>query len=141
MGQSTFCGKCSKIIKKAAFEQVHVLCDECYQLFLIKDPIFYEAKVIKEKEINRQWRRRFALQLAISLLIPGFYLNFREKTKLFVFLSGLFFLLGGYFVFTSLLFHRYFGTVPLFLNLMGMATFFWYLLVNIYAVSGDENGF
>ena len=33
----------------------HALCDGCYQLFLIKDPIFLEAKILKEKEISRQF--------------------------------------------------------------------------------------
>lgn len=141
LGQSAYCSRCVKIIKKSYVDQSHILCDDCYQLFLIKDPIFYEAKVIKEKEINRKFQSKYVGFLLTSFLIPGFYLNFRQKSKIFVFSTWFFFLTSGFSILASFLFHTYCGTVPLFLNFVGIAAFILYFFINLYAVKGDENGF
>ena len=80
LGQSTFCSKCAKIIKKMSIEQAHALCEDCYQLFLIKDPIFLEAKILKENDIVRQFRLKNSLPACwFPLFIPGFFLNFKEQ--------------------------------------------------------------
>jgi tetratricopeptide (TPR) repeat protein len=143
LGQSIFCSRCGKIIKKMSIEQVqsHALCDVCYQLFLIKDPIFLEAKILKEKEIHRQFSIRNSLLLLASLLLPGFILNFKDKgrafTVLFLIFSGVF----GFFLFTSLNFKNLFGVVPMFLNLIGIAAAILYLAINIYSLKGYHDGF
>ena len=141
LGQSAYCNRCSKIIKKSYVDQSHILCDDCYQLFLIKDPIFYEAKIIKEKEINRKFRLKYIGLLIVSLFIPGFYLNFREKSKTFVFFAWLFFLMFGFSLLEASLFRKYFGVVPLFLNYVGMAAFVLYFFINLFSIKGDDNGF
>ena len=141
LGQSVYCSRCAKIIKKSYIDQSHILCDDCYQLFLIKDPIFYEAKVIKEREINRKFRLKYVGFLLVSFLIPGFYLNFRQKSKIFIFSTWFFFLMAGFSILASFLFRTYCGTAPLFLNFTGMAAFILYFFINLYAVKGDENGF
>jgi hypothetical protein len=38
-------------------------------------------------------------------------------------------------------FNRIFSTAPLFFNLVGVGAVGFYLLVNIFSVVGDENGF
>jgi hypothetical protein len=143
LGQSIFCSKCGKIIKKMSIEQVqsHALCDDCYQLFLIKDPIFLEAKILKEKEIHRQFSIRNSLLLLASLFMPGFILNFKDKGKAFTVLFLIFFNIFGFFLFTALNFRNIFGVVPMFLNLIGIAAAILYLAINVYALKGYHDGF
>jgi tetratricopeptide (TPR) repeat protein len=143
LGQSIFCSKCGKIIKKMSIEQIksHALCDGCYQLFLIKDPIFLEAKILKEKEIHRQFSIRNSLLLLASLFIPGFVLNFKDKGKAFTVLFLLFFNIFGFFLFTALNFKNIFGVIPMFLNLIGIAAAILYLAINVYALKGYHDGF
>ena len=143
LGQSIFCSKCAKIIKKMSIEQApsHALCDGCYQLFLIKDPIFMEAKNLKEREINRQFQIKNSLLLAVSLLVPGFLLNFKNKGKVFMPLFLLFFTVFAFSLFTALNFKGTFGVFPMFLNLGGIAAILIYLAVNAYSLKGDHDGF
>jgi len=141
LGQSTFCSKCGRIIKKMSIEQAHALCDGCYQLFLIKDPIFMEAKILKEKEIGRQLRLKNSLVLLASLFIPGFFLNFEDKGKTFTFLFLLFFNVFGFFLFTALAFKSIFGIIPMFLNVIGILAIVLYLVINAFALKGNHHGF
>lgn len=129
LGQSVFCSKCGKIIRKLSIEQAqsHALCDDCYQLFLIKDPIFLEAKLIKEKEIGRRQQRQQSLLLGTSLVVPGFILNFRGQGKAFALLFFLFASVFGLYAVNALNFAGLFGTVPMFLNLAGLAAVLLYL--------------
>ena len=143
LGQSIFCSKCAKIIKKMSIEQAqsHALCDGCYQLFLIKDPIFLEAKILKEKEIHRQFGIRNSLLLLASLFIPGFILNFKDKGKAFTVLFLVFADVFGFSLFTALNFKGIFGAVPMFLNLIGTAAVLLYLAINVYSLKGHPDGF
>jgi tetratricopeptide (TPR) repeat protein len=143
LGLSTLCSKCGKIIKKMPIEQApsHALCDGCYQLFLIKDPIFLEAKILKEKEIGRQSRFKHSLILLITLFVPGFVLNFKDKGKAFLFLFLLFFTIFGFSLFASLSFKSVFGVIPMFLNMIGIVAILLYLAINAYSLKGDHNGF
>ncbi len=141
LGQSTFCSKCGKIIKKMSIEQAHALCEGCYQLFLIKDPIFLEAKILKEKEIGRQFRLKSSLLMLASLVIPGFSLNFADKSKAFTILFLVFFNVFGLFLFTALTFKSVFGTIPMFLNVLGLLAVVLYLAINAYSLKGNHHGF
>jgi tetratricopeptide (TPR) repeat protein len=141
LGQSTFCNKCTKIIKKKSIEQAHTLCEDCYQLFLIKDPIFLEAKIIKEKEISRKFRFKYSLSLIASLFIPGFFLNFKNKKNVFTFFFLLFFNVFGFYLFSALTFKDFFGTIPMFINFIGIFAIILYLAINAYSLLGDDHGF
>lgn len=141
LGQSTFCNKCAKIIKKKSIEQAHTLCEDCYQLFLIKDPIFLEAKIIKEKEISRQFRFKYFLSLIASLFIPGFSLNFKNKSNIFTFTFLLFFNVSGFYLVSALAFKNFFGTIPMFINFIGIFAIILYLAINGYSLHGDDHGF
>jgi tetratricopeptide (TPR) repeat protein len=141
LGQSTFCNKCTKIIKKKSIEQAHTLCEDCYQLFLIKDPIFLEAKIIKEKEISRKFRLKYSLSLIASLFIPGFCLNFKNKNNVFTFTFLLFFNVFGFYLFSALTFKNFFGTIPMFINFIGIMAIILYLAINAYSLRGDDHGF
>ncbi|MDD8012120.1 MAG: hypothetical protein PHX05_01420 [Acidobacteriota bacterium] len=143
LGQSIFCSKCAKIIRRMSIEQAqsHALCEDCYQLFLIKDPIFLEAKALKEKEIGRQTRFKNTLILAVTLVVPGFLLNFREKGRSFASLFLLFSTVFGLYAFNALNFKGVFGAVPMFINLLGIAAVVLYVAVNAYSLKGYSDGF
>jgi tetratricopeptide (TPR) repeat protein len=141
LGQSTFCNKCSKIIKKKSLEHAHPLCEDCYQLFLIKDPIFLEAKIIKEREINRKSRFKYSMSLIVSLFVPGFALNLKNRSGLFSLMFLLFFNSFGFYLFIALAFKGFIGTVPMFVNLIGMAAVVLYLAINALSLRGDDHGF
>ncbi|MCX6558721.1 MAG: tetratricopeptide repeat protein [Candidatus Aminicenantes bacterium] len=141
LGQSTFCNKCAKIIKKKSIEQAHPLCEDCYQLFLIKDPIFLEAKIIKEKEISRRIHFQYALHLVASLFIPGYCLNFKDRSKAFTFACLAFVNVFGLYVFNALTFKSFFGTVPMFIDFIGMLAIVLYLSINAFSLRGIDHGF
>jgi hypothetical protein len=141
LGQSTFCNKCSKIIKKKSIEQAHALCEDCYQLFLIKDPIFFEAKIIKEREISRKSTFRYTLSLLLSLVIPGFSLNFKNEGQVFSFCFLIFSNVAGFYLFSALMFKKFFGTIPMFINFIGMVAVILYVAINAYSLHGDDHGF
>lgn len=141
IGQSTFCSKCHKIIKEASIHKSYKLCDDCYQLFSIKDVIFLEAKILKEKELRKKFKKKYMVSLIFSLLIPGLNFNSRGNNRLFLLLSVIFYFLVGFAVVGMVNFNRIFSTAPLFFNLVGIGAAGFYLLVNIISVLGDENGF
>ncbi len=143
LGQSIFCSKCDKIIRKMSIEQAqsHALCEECYQLFLIKDPIFLEAKLLKEMEIGRRLHLKNSLLLAVSLLVPGFILNFQDKGKVFAPLFLIWSVISGFFLINALNFKDVFGSVPMFLNLIGLAAIVLYLAITVYSLKGNPDGF
>lgn len=141
IGQSTFCSKCHKIIKEASIHKSYKLCDDCYQLFSIKDVIFLEAKILKEKELKKKFKKKYIFSLIFSLLIPGLNFNHRGSNRLFLLLSVIFYFLVGFAVVGMVNFNRIFSTAPLFFNLVGIGAVGFYLLVNIFSVLGDENGF
>lgn len=140
LGESTYCGKCGKIIKKALIHRSNKLCEECHQLFLIKDVIFLEAKVLKEKEINRRFRKRYVAILLLSIFIPGLNLNYRGKKGLFVTLSTIIYVLMGFSIIGIISFKKFFSTAPIFFNFIGVAAVILFLLINILSVLGEENG-
>ncbi|MCK4760602.1 MAG: hypothetical protein KAW12_00285 [Candidatus Aminicenantes bacterium] len=140
VGDSTYCSKCSRIIKKASIHKSYRYCDECHQLFFIKDVIFLEAKVLKEKELNRKFRKKYALILLLSLFIPGLNLNYRNKKWLFVFLTSAVYFLLGFAIVSMIVFDRVFAAVPMFFNFIAAAGVILYFLVNLFSVLGVEDG-
>jgi tetratricopeptide (TPR) repeat protein len=141
IGQSTFCSKCHKIIKEASVHKSYKLCDDCYQLFSIKDVIFLEAKILKEKELRKKYTKKYMVSLLFSLFIPGLNFNYRGNNRLFLLFSVIFYFLAGFAVVGMINFNRIFSTAPLIFNLVGIGAVAFYLLVNIFSVLGEENGF
>ncbi len=139
-GESTFCSKCSRIIKKASIHRSYKLCDECHQLFLIKDVIFLEAKLLKEKELKRKFKRKYTLILLLSLLIPGLNLNYRNKNRLFVSLLTIVYFLAGFSIVGMFVFTEIYSVNPMFFNLVGILALIAYFLVNLFSVLGEDYG-
>jgi len=140
IGQSTFCSKCRKIIKEASIHKSYKLCDDCYQLFSIKDVIFLEAKILKEKELKKKYRKKYIVYLIFSLFIPGLNFKYRESNRLFLLLSVIFYFLVGFALVGMVNFNHIYATAPLFFNLVGIGAVGFYFLVNIFSVLGEENG-
>lgn len=141
IGESTFCSKCNKIIKEASIHRSYKLCDDCHQLFSIKDVIFLEAKILKEKELRKKFKKKYTLWLIISFLIPGLNFNQKGNNRVFLLFSVIFYFLIGFAVVGVINFNRIFSTAPLFFNLVGICAVGFYLLVNVFSVIGDEDGF
>ena len=141
LGKSTYCSKCSKIIKKASVHKSYKLCNDCYQLFMIKDVIFLEAKILKEKELSKKSRRKSIFILFFSLIVPGLKLVFSNQQRRFIMFSGLFYFLTGYFLVSFITMKNAFSNTPIFIHFIGGLAILLYFALNIYALWGDENGF
>ncbi len=139
-GESTYCSKCSKVIKKKEVHRSYKLCNECYQLFMIKDVIFLEAKILKEKELRKKYMKRHIGILFLSLFIPGLNLNFKNKNSQFIIFASIFYAFFGFYLVTRFLFEKVFLAVPIFVNLVGLSALIIYFLVNIYSIIGDDDG-
>jgi tetratricopeptide (TPR) repeat protein len=140
LGESTYCSKCAKIIKEASIHRSYKLCDECHQLFSIKDVIFLEAKILKEKELKKRFRKHYLFSLIFSVLMPGLVFNNRENNRLFLVLNGVFYFLLGEAIITALNFSKIYTATPLILNYVGILAFLLYVCINIFSVLGDEDG-
>ncbi len=139
-GESTYCSKCAKVIKKKDIHRSYKLCNECYQLFMIKDVIFLEAKILKEKELNKKYMKRYIAILLMSLFIPGLNLHYKNKHSQFILCATIFYVFLGFFMISRFLFNEIFRAVPIFVNLVGLLAFIVFFLVNIYSIIGDDNG-
>lgn len=141
MGGSTFCSKCSRIIKESSIHKSQKLCDECYQLFMIKDVIFLEAKILKEKELKKKSRQKYVSRLILSFFIPGLNLNSKDSNGLFIIMASLFYFLLGFAVIGSLTFNKMASTAPLILFFSGVLAFIVYFIANLISILGDYDGF
>ncbi len=140
LGESTACSKCSKIIKKKAVHKSYKFCEDCHQLFLIKDIIFLEAKLLKEKEIKKRNFRAFIKIIFLSIIIPGLNFNFKNKNNIFLILSMIFyfFLIFGFTGFTG--FKLLSLPVPFIFNISGIIASILYLVLNISSIKGEDYG-
>jgi len=140
IGESTKCSKCSKIIKKKNIHKSYNLCEDCNQLFLIKDVIFLEAKLLKEKEIKKKNFISFIKIMLASVFIPGLNLNFKNRSKTYFILSVfLFFFL--IFAFTGFMNFKALNLpIPFVFNISGIIAAVLYFVINIFSVSGEDYG-
>jgi len=140
LGESTYCSKCSKVIKKHKMHRSYDLCDECYQLFLIKDVVFLEAKLLKEDELKKKHKLKLSIYMLISLLLPGFVFNYKKRNFTFA-ISNLvfwFFTFGS--IFLSVIFNKIFGFSPLIINVFIILSLLTYLILNFASIKGDDYG-
>jgi len=140
IGKSTHCAKCQKAIKKENPNRAVNVCNDCYQLFLIKDAMMADAKTFKEADIHKTTRRKNMLLLVFSFLSPGFFLHMRGQHRLFATINFFyyFFLLIAFVVWHPLA--QYYGTVPLFAKTFGVLAAIVFLVANSLIFQGDEYG-
>jgi hypothetical protein len=79
--------------------------------------------------------------LAVSLIVPGFILNFRDKGRFFAPLFLVWSVVSGLFLVNAMNFKGVFGAVPMFLNLIGLAAIALYLGITAYSLKGNSDGF
>ncbi|MGE5340466.1 MAG: tetratricopeptide repeat protein [Candidatus Omnitrophota bacterium] len=141
LGESIYCSKCRKIIKEASVHRSFKLCSECHQLFSIKNIVFLEAKLLKEKELKEALRSKTIAWTLMSILIPGLSFNLNENNRSFFVSSLLVYLLAGFVIVGTLNFNRIFSTAPLFFNIIGIVAILVYIMVGIVSLMRDGNGF
>ncbi|MEN8155116.1 MAG: hypothetical protein ABFR75_13950 [Acidobacteriota bacterium] len=137
-GESTNCSKCNKIIKETSIDMTHKFCDECYQLFMIKDLVFQEAKISKEEQLNKTKVRKLSIIALISFVFPGINLNFKGRIFSYVIISILFYSLFFFSVAGIFLFNKIYSMNPILLNITLILSFVFYLLLNLYSIKGSE---
>jgi len=137
IGKSTYCIKCSKIIKSDHSYKSSKMCDECHQLFLIRDVVFLEAKIIKEKELNKKYRKKYLFNLFLSVIIPGLSLNYKEKNKIFFIFNVCFCFLFGFYLFNRIIFEKIYLTSPIFVHFVGFIALIFYLFLNLFSLKED----
>ena len=140
LGKSSTCSMCSKIIRRSTLRKSNKFCDDCHQLFLIKDVVFLEPKLLKEKEIKKRNSNNFRKIMFISLLIPGLNYNFKDKNKIFFILS-IFFYFFIFFGFSGFVGFKPLGLpVPFIFNISGIIASALYLIINISSTIGEDYG-
>jgi tetratricopeptide (TPR) repeat protein len=139
-GDSVTCSKCNKILKKSKIHRSYDICDDCYQLFFIKDVIFLEAKAIKSRELEKKAKKRYVWILLVSILIPGFSFYTRKKYKIFTAFLTVFLFLLTVTAWSNAVFKELFMLIPLIINVLGILSLLTYLLINLVSIVGDNNG-
>lgn len=140
LGESTNCSKCNKIIKEKSIDLTHKFCDECYQLFMIKDLVFQEAKISKEGQLKRRRRRELTIVLLFSLIFPGINLNFKAKNFSYVVFSIIYYSLLLFSVSGMFIFNKVYSMYPILFNITFILSFIFYILFNLYSLRGEEDG-
>ncbi len=101
IGRSGRCSICGKVVKSRSITEKVEYCDECFNLFVIKDPMLSETRKIRYEEIESQKQKMFFLYSILSLFIPGFVLLELDRKKLFIVLYFLFTFLTSFFILSS----------------------------------------
>ena len=140
VGKSTHCTKCQKIIRKENSNRAINVCNDCYQLFLIKDTMMADAKSFKETEINRRNLKKNMILLLFSFFSPGFFLHMRGQHRLYAVTNYFFylFLIIGWASWQPLA--LYYGAAPLFAKAFGLLAALLFLGTNLLIFQGDEYG-
>lgn len=141
MGESIRCSKCSKIIKETTADASNHFCNECYQLFMIKDVIFLEAKVAKEEKIKKREFIRGIFIGGVSLVFPGLNFIFKKKYLLFITFSIIFYTFAVFTIAGKILFESIYSVQPVIFNITSVITILLYLFINLFSVKGDSDGF
>ncbi len=141
LGESIRCSKCEKIIKETTADASNHFCNECYQLFMIKDVIFLEAKVSKEEKIKKKQFIRGIFIGGVSLVFPGLNFVFKEKYLSFIVLSIIFYTFAVFSFAGRILFENIYSVKPVLFNITSIVTVILYLSINLFSVKGDSDGF
>lgn len=140
IGKSTHCTKCQKPIKKDKSSRAVNVCNDCYQLFLIKDAIMIDAKSFKEAEIIRSNRKKNIIFLFLSFLFPAFFLHMRGQHLLFAALNFFYFLFLLIALVVGQPLAAFNGTMPLFTKAFGFIAAGIFIVGNALVFRGDEYG-
>ena len=87
IGSSIRCASCGKPTKKNRNSVNDRYCEECFNLFIIREPFLSETRKIKYKEIEENNLKMTKKILILSILFPGIDLIYRELSYLYFILS------------------------------------------------------
>jgi len=141
LGESARCFKCSKITRKSNTYKGIVLCNECHQLFKVKDVIFLEAKVAKEQKIRKRDFYKGFLIYILSVFLPGLKLIFTRKYISFIVFSIIFYSIAIFSIAGKSIFRELYSTYPIVFSISSLVGIMMYLFVNIYTAMEDSYGF
>ncbi len=138
-GMSVNCSRCGRAVKSKRTE--NLLCDDCAQLFMMKDMAFLEAKRAKQNELNKKSYQSYLIHLTLGIVVPGFALIHRGLYKLYVFGAWLTLsmMLSNYYI--GSIFLKLFGVKPLFLNIFTVLGIIFYLIFNLISLTGQDYEF
>lgn len=139
-GNNKYCKKCNKIIDKSEARKSNNYCEQCYQLFQLKDIVFMEAKLSREKDLKKKMILRKGKLFITSLFIPGIILIEKGKDVVFSILSFLYFFCLIFSLSSIYIFKKIYGLYPIYLNLFMILSTILYLSINLYSLKGDDNG-
>ncbi len=139
-GKSVYCIKCDKIIPRSGSDKSKYYCDQCYELFQLKDVVFMEAKVAREAELKKKKTTAKIKFYFLSLFLPGFVLLLRKKGILYTILSFFFYFMLFFSILSIYYFNKIYGLYPLFLNITMVIAVILYMAINIYSLKGDHDG-
>ncbi len=132
IGTSVRCASCGKPTKKNRNSVNDRYCEECFNLFIIREPFLSETRKIKYKEIEENNLKMTKKIVILSILFPGIDLIYRELSYLYFILSFftfffliLFFTLNGDLIVLKASKILSFNTIFLWLALL------FYLIINI----------
>ncbi len=140
VGKSVRCSKCNKITKRINTEKGVVFCNECHQLFKLKDVIFLEAKVAKEKKIRKGNFLKGIIVYVLSVFSPGIKLLFTRKYISFILFAILFYSIAIFSIAGKLIFQKLYSTYPIIFSISSLFCILMYILINFYSIKGDSSG-
>ncbi len=115
IGESVKCEFCGKPYKRNNRISKRDYCEECFNLFVIKDPLLVETRKIKYKEIDNKNKKKTSKLLYFSLLIPGLDLLEKKYVYIYFIFSSLFYM----FIFSGIILYENFRKIK-FSNISGI---------------------
>ncbi len=132
IGFSTRCASCGRPTKKNRNSINDRYCEECFNLFIIREPFLSETRKIKYKEIEEKNLKKSKIVLFLSIFLPGLDFIYREKIYLYFILSSIFHFFFFLFIFIRLdLIPLKFDGIISFPEIFLWIALFFYLIINI----------
>ena len=141
IGSSTRCASCGRPTKKNRNSVNDRYCEECFNLFIIREPFLSETRKIKYKEIEENNLKKSKIVLFLSIFFPGLDFIYREKIYLYFILSSVFYFFFALFFFVRLdLIPLKFDSLISFPEIFLWIALFFYLVINfiIYFLEKKE---
>ncbi len=141
IGSSTRCASCGRPTKKNRNSVNDRYCEECFNLFIIREPFLSETRKIKYKEIEENNLKKSKIVLFLSIFFPGLDFIYREKISLYFILSSVFYFFFALFFFVRLdLIPLKFDSLISFPEIFLWIALFFYLVINfiIYFLEKKE---
>ena len=132
IGTSTRCASCGRPTKKNRNSVNDRYCEECFNLFIIRESFLSETRKIKYEEIEEKNLRESKIIIFLSIFLPGLDLLYREKTYLYFTLSSIFYIFSLLFLLLKFdLSSLKFNGLTVFPELFLWIAILFYLIINL----------